>query len=174
MALAVGTSVIAGVAALFGALSRSGDLLQSTVNAVDQERSSLRLLRELAFRSGTGGTPAERFRGSATEASFVSWCESAFGWLEPCAVTVRIGARAAGRDGATPESFVGIITRSASFPERAENVAIEIPAWQLRYLVTAREGGVWTSEWVPSVVPPLALAVLTDTDTLLLRVGIRR
>jgi hypothetical protein len=45
---------------------------------------------------------------------------------------------------------------------------------RLLYLADASAGGFWLARWGAAVAAPVAVAVLTDSDTLLLRIGERR
>lgn len=43
----------------------------------------------------------------------------------------------------------------------------------LRYLVDPAHGGAWLPSWMQPVTTPLALGVILDADTLILRIGER-
>ena len=111
------------------------------------------LFENLEFRSST--SPAL----SGTESSVVlaTWCDGVDGWLVPCS------ARIAFERG----------TRSVALNIEVSNHRIE---WrraghgELRYLVDPAHGGTWTTTW-NNRVPPKAVAIIIDQDTLMLGVG---
>ena len=156
-ALVIGGIAVTAAAGLFNALSTQAEAVRALGVENDTRANGERLIRglfeNLEFRSST--SPAL----SGTESSVVlsTWCDGVDGWLVPCS------ARIAFERG----------TRSVALNIEVPNHRTE---WrrgghgELRYLVDPAHGGTWTTTWT-NRVPPKAVAIIIDRDTLMVGVG---
>lgn len=162
VALLVSAIIVLGARTL---LEQLGDSAQRTVAAAtlaDRAANGDQLLRDLAARLDMGGGDAARFSGDPTTTSFRSWCDSPSGWQERCAVTLVVRA---GRGGS---ALVGILTPGDSVTLLDRGTPIE-----LRYLGDPGSGGAWFSSWGAGITAPVALAVISGADTMIVRIGDR-
>jgi len=148
--------VLEGLAAYAGRAatqSRHGDAV------ANGERLARRIVRQLALREDSDVS----FDGRAHDARFVSWCDAAGGWQEPCDVRLAVVRRADG---------VGVIMYLSTGDSLI--VRAKAAAGRLIYLASAEDAGSWRDAWAESMTTPLAVGVIADADTVLLRIGERR
>lgn len=163
VALALSGLVIAGARGVLEGLasyadraatqSRQGDAL------ANGERLARRIVRQVSLRAESHVS----FDGSEHEARFGSWCDVAGGWREPCDVRVGVARLSGGANVvmhlSTGDSLI---------------VRVGATTGRLVYLASAEDGGRWRGTWTESMTTPLAIGVISGTDTLLLRIGERR
>lgn len=162
VALLVSAVVVLGARTL---LEQLGDSAQRTVAAArlaDRTANGDRMLRDLAGRLDMGGEGTARFSGEPTTTSFRSWCDRPSGWQERCAVTLVV------REARGRSLLVGILAPGDSVILLDRGTPIE-----LRYLIDQRSGGRWFSNWGAGITAPLALAVISGSDTMIVRIGDR-
>jgi prepilin-type N-terminal cleavage/methylation domain-containing protein len=162
VALVVSAIVVLGARML---LEQLGDSALRTVTAAtraDREANGERLLRDLAGRLEVGTDQTVRFSGEPNTASFGSWCDVPSGWQERCTVTLVAGAQ--GDHSSLIASF--------SAGDRVTLLVREQPI-ELRYLDDPRGGGRWFMSWGAGITAPLAFAVISGADTMIVRIGDR-
>jgi prepilin-type N-terminal cleavage/methylation domain-containing protein len=158
VALALSAIVVLGARELLDGMTGQTTGIVRAARTADSlanvDLSVHRIVANLALAQGD----APSFDGDERSARFESWCMTAGGWQERCAVQLV----------ADPDSVEGVrLLGSATGP-------IVIGAGQrsvLRYLAEVGGGGHWVTRWQSSITPPLAIGVLTGTDTMVLRIG---
>jgi prepilin-type N-terminal cleavage/methylation domain-containing protein len=162
VALSLSAMLLLGARALFEQLGGHAEAMVEAAAAADHDANGDAVVRSLVGAAETSPDPARPFDGTADGARFHSWCESPAGWLERCHVTlgfVHAGEApvlAVATDGGAP------IALRRGFREG-----------RLIYLRDAANGGAWTRGWSSTVQPPLAVGVVIDGDTAILRIGER-
>lgn len=156
-ALVIGGIAVTAAAALFNALATQAETVRVLGRENDIRANGERLLRglfeNLEFRSST----APALSGSESSVSLATWCDGVDGWLVPCSAQIAFERG----------------TRSVALTIEVADRRIE---WRrgghgaLRYLVDAAHGGTWATHWTTRV-PPKAVAIIIDQDTLMLGVG---
>jgi prepilin-type N-terminal cleavage/methylation domain-containing protein len=161
VALVIGGITLSGATALYLGLSSRADAIRATSLAVSHDANAERLLRRLAVNA-EGRREAPGVRGDSAAVTLDTWCETPFGWSEPC--RVRLAFRDQGRfrrlalqraDSTSTASLDEVVLRDS------------LSSGRFTYLVDASDGGSWSETWMEEVPPP-AFAVVMETDTLLL------
>ena len=158
VALALSAVVVLGTRELLeGMMGQTSSIVRRTRAADSLANLDLtvhRIIENLALVQGD----APSFDGDERSARFESWCMIAGGWQERCAVELV----------ADPDSPSGLrLLRPAAAPI----VIGSGTRSTLRYLADVGGGGHWVMRWQSSITPPLAIGVLTGTDTMVLRIG---
>lgn len=162
IALAIAGSVVMTARMLLEQLADDAERLVAHASETDSDANADRLLRELVLRLEVGTDSARRFAGDERAARFTSWCEVPRGWQERCTVTLALDFE--GRD---PVLAASLSTGELLVLQRGFRSA------SLRYLGDAARGGTWFRSWGESITAPLAIGVVLDADTLILRIGER-
>jgi prepilin-type N-terminal cleavage/methylation domain-containing protein len=162
VALSIGAVVLAGARTLLEGLADHATATVRAARSADTAGNAERLVRQVVSNVALAPELQPTFTGTASEATFGSWCPAAWGGLESCRARLAIRM-----DGAAPAVVLSLST--------GEEVALAhgAPA-RLRYLADAGNGGRWYAQWNDLLTPPLAVGVLAGADTLLLRIGERR
>lgn len=157
------------VAALMMLVTRAvveavGDGMRRTATAavvLDRDANADLLLRTLLGSALAFDSDSAAFVGNRRIAAFRSWCPTSGGWRERCSVAVVVELASQQRALAL---YLGA---------DGERIALRrgFEAASLIYLSSAANGGRWVDEWAESRLP-LAIGVVIDHDTSLLRVGI--
>lgn len=158
VALAISGIILAGSAALVGALADATAQVQETAERMAAPTNAERTLLELAANLVPTEGAEVALTGSGSAVAFDSRCPRPGGWLAPCPVVLAIdsgGIRVArgGRE--------AIVLPLRDRPSR------------FLYLVNAAGGGTWAARW-ESVVPPLAIGVQMDDGMLVFPIGVQR
>jgi prepilin-type N-terminal cleavage/methylation domain-containing protein len=120
-------------------------------------------VRQIDVSPGHGPTSSPRsFVGDGIESKFTSWCVAPGGWERECDVSLRAVADS-NRIGVVALSSTG---DSATLLVRDSTVA-------LRYLIDAADGGRWVNSWPQGPTVPLAIGIVSRSDTIVFRVGAR-
>lgn len=162
VALVVSAIVVLGARMLLEQLGESAHRTIVAATRADRAANGERLLRDLAERLEVGTTDATRFSGEPATASFSSWCDVPSGWQERCAVTL-VATNEGGR-----ASLAARLDRGDAITLFVRDAPIE-----LRYLDDPRAGGRWFTSWGAGITAPLAIAVISGADTLIVRIGDR-
>ncbi len=103
-----------------------------------------------------------RFEGQPEGARFHSWCEVPDGWLERCEVSLGL---------IEVEGAPVLALRMGD----GDPVALRrgFAAGEILYLRSAGGGGEWVKRWGASITAPIALGVVLDGDTAIVRIGER-
>ena len=161
VALLVSAVVVLGVRVL---LEQLGDSTSRTVRGAahgDRDANGEQLMRDLVRRLEVGTPDAAHFAGEPDSASFSSWCDVPAGWQERCTVVIRTEPTPSGMT--LSVSAAGIGKQHIGAGSLVE----------LRYLDDAAAGGRWFRSWGAGITAPLAIGLLTDRDTTILRIGER-
>ena len=162
VALSLSAMLLLGARALFEQLGGHAEALVEAAAAADGEANGDALVRARVGAAEASPEPARPFDGTADGARFHSLCESPAGWMERCHVT--LGFIHAGQ-----APVLAVAT------DGGDPVAIRrgFREGRLIYLRDAGGGGAWTRGWSSTVQPPLAVGVVIDGDTSILRIGER-
>lgn len=160
VALTVGGMAVAVAAALLTGLGDRATELAAAARRVDRDANAEQLLRALTANLQPGSDSAGPFRGDSRSAAFRSWCDAPSGWLERCAVRLSLAPEARG---------LSLILRLAGSDTTVVRMRSGIGVGRLRYLLDAANGGQWADRW-SDLVPPTAIEVIADRDTLFLTV----
>lgn len=170
VALAVSGLVLLAARGLLDALADGADRVTAHASVADRNANGERLVRGLLARAEAGTSNARTFAGDARAVRFSSWCDVPSGWLERCHAAIvidhdEVAARTADRSALL---VVAVLSTGEIVPLRRG-----LGAAELLYLSDARDGGHWLRGWGASVTAPLAVGVVMDGDTLVLRIGER-
>lgn len=163
VALSIGALVVMGTRALIEGLHAHTVRLLSVSNSSNAAANAEHVLRTLVGNLALASTDASSFEGDAREARFTSWCDVPEGWQELCAVHLSV------------EGETGHVRLLATL-STGERLTVRDSAdtATLLYLGSSADGGHWFVKWTHSLMPPLAIGLISDGDTLLARVGERR
>lgn len=161
VAISISTFVIVAARLLLENLAAGTDRIVRSTREIDRDANGERLLRSLVGQIEVG-VQKETFGGDERSAEFTSWCRVARGWVERCRITLSI------QSSDSAPSLVAMLPNGVHVVlRRAKN------AMNLRYLVDAREGGTWFVKWGDGLLAPRAIGVLSDSDTVIVRIGER-
>jgi prepilin-type N-terminal cleavage/methylation domain-containing protein len=161
VALTIGAMAVLGAAVLLSALGDRAAALHERARKMDFEGNAERTLREVAASLEVRASLRPSFVGDASSATFYAWCAIPAGWLSRC--TVRLAFE---RDSAGSAWILRLVRGDTTVIPVRTGVAAGV----LRYLVDPRAGGQWAEQW-STLVPPAAVALVADGDTLLVRLG---
>lgn len=158
------TVALLGVVALLasaslGATTQAASTARLRASRLDAaaipERELRRLLRSALLPTDSGG-----LRGTSRAMAWSSWCDVPAGWQERCVVRLVLTLDSAG-----PRA-----TLSVPHLATPGELALRGPG-RLRYLVARGGKGEWADAWTSPYALPLAVALETDSETLVVRVG---
>ena len=162
VALVVSGMVLLGVRALFENLSAAQRRIVTREVRANAAANGMRLLRALVGRLDVGNPQSVPFTGTPDSSRFSSWCEVPGGWLERCTVMLAF------------DTSGSLHTLVARFDGASRLVLVRgFRTGTIRYLSDPAGGGHWLSEWGTGITAPLAIGVILDRDTLIVRVGER-
>ena len=161
VAMLLASMVVLGARALADALVLQATETSTSMQRIDRDVNAERFLRGVVGRLERGDSLTGRFTGGPDSVAFSSWCDTAHGWQERCRIRI-----VAVRQRAAASLVVRLSTGEVLLLRSARSVS-------LRYLTDATNGGSWTDSWTDMVHLPPAIGVLSDRDTLILRVGDR-
>ena len=160
VALVIGGMAVASAAALLHGLGNRAQAIGLAATRADGDANGERLLRALVTNIDLTSDTTKSFAGTASSATFPAWCDTPAGWLTPCVVRLAFERR----EGA---SVLGVELRSAD--SSSIEVRRAFQRGRFRYLVEIDRRRSWVDRW-SKPVPPTAVAVIIDGDTLLLPV----
>ena len=156
--------VMVGARTMLGQVADDADRIGAAAAQADREGNADALLRTITGRLEVSANPdAEvRFEGEPQGARFQSWCEVPDGWLERCQASLGIidleGAKVLALRLSTGE----LVPLRRGFTQG-----------EILYLRDAADGGAWVRSWGASITAPLALGIVVDGDTTIIRIGER-
>lgn len=159
VALTIGATVVLGARALLEGVGDHASRSLAEAREADREANAEYAARSMVARLRLAD-PEPSLVGERREARFASWCDTPHEWLEPCLVRVAVESN----------GDSGQVVMALSVGERLV-VRRGVGDWQLRYLASAAAGGEWHSRWAALADAPLAVAVVSERDTMLLRIG---
>ncbi len=162
VALALGGLILLGARTILSELGDHARRLALESARSDRDANGERLLRSLAGQLEIGSADAAGFSGNEQLAKFTSWCDAPAGWQERCQVEIAI------------DSEGGKKALVARLPQRQTVVLRRgFRNGVLRYLNSSAENGQWFRIWGAGITAPLAIGVVLDRDTIIVRIGDR-
>jgi prepilin-type N-terminal cleavage/methylation domain-containing protein len=163
VAITLSGIVLLGARALWESLAGSVDRLRTQAAADARAANGERLLRSLVGRLEVGADRSREFSGDDRETRFTTWCDMPAGWQERCEVVI----------GMEPDSMSGL--RVVARLSTGEVITLQrgFTTGLLRYLNDPVGRGVWFRTWSRGLTAPLAIGVITDGDTAIVRIGER-
>lgn len=162
VALVISGIALVCISALLTQIADGADRITAAARAADRDANGERLLRTLLHRLEVGTDAGARFEGSEAVARFTTWCDMPAGWLERCRAAIVVDT-VKGAPALTVVLSTGeVIAVRAGFEAGA-----------LRYIADPSGGGTWFRIWGIGITAPLAIGVILDADTLILRIGER-
>ncbi len=162
VALAIAGGVVMSARLALEALADNAHAVVEHATVSDTEANAERLLRRLISTLEVGTDDASRFAGDERTVRFTSWCDVPNGWQERCTVTLAID-----QEGTEPLLAASLSTGELFVMRRGFEAA------SLRYLGDAGGGGRWFRSWGEGITAPLAIGIVLDADTVILRIGER-
>lgn len=162
VALVVSGIVLLGARAMLEVTADSASGISAAAAAVDRDANAERVLRALVERIEIGTVDGTSFGGDSATARFASWCDVPAGWLERCAVTLTIERDSTGG---------ALVARTSVGDEYRLRSGFR--QGTLRYLDSPNAGGVWIHSWGAGITAPMAVGIILDHDTLIVRIGER-
>jgi prepilin-type N-terminal cleavage/methylation domain-containing protein len=163
VAITLSGIVLLGARALWESLASSVDRLRTSATADARDANGERLLRSLVGRLEVGTDQSHEFAGDEQHMRFTTWCDMPAGWQERCDAVIGIEPDSGGQFALVARLSTGeIIPVERGF---ARGV--------LRYLNDPVGRGVWFRIWGHGITAPLAIGVITDRDTTIVRIGER-
>lgn len=164
VALVIGAMVLLGARDVLVQLAATAHTVQRRGRDADRTANRERVLRELLANVEVGTSDAQPFAGTADSAMFSSWCAVPAGWLRRCAVVLALALRDSGQD-----------QRHRALVARVDGRRIDLGGamthGRLLYLASAGNGGQWFDRWSGGVSAPLAIGIIEDDDTVIVRIG---
>lgn len=162
VALLVSGVVVLGARMMLEQLGDEATRILRYAAHTDRDANAERQLRALTRRLEIATTASSEFGGDEQSAHFSSWCDVPGGWQERCAVTLAVDVQS--------EKHM-LVARLSTGEELIVRDRFE--RCELRYLKDASVGGTWFRSWGTGISAPIAIGVIVDRDTLILRIGER-
>jgi prepilin-type N-terminal cleavage/methylation domain-containing protein len=161
VALVVGAMAVAAAAALLAGLANRAAAVEQAAARRDRDANAERLLRSLLSNLQLAAdTTSRTLAGDGQSVRFQTWCHTPAGWLGPCTARLRFARDSGGGS---------LMLELTSVESQMMELKRGFQSGALRYLLDPAQGGQWTDRW-SHVVPPAAVAVIVDRDTLMLAV----
>jgi prepilin-type N-terminal cleavage/methylation domain-containing protein len=160
IALSIGASLMMGAHVMMSGVIDSAARIGQGSREEDRDANGERILRAAFARLQVGAIGDRKFEGDPLAARFDSWCDVPQGWQERCDLQLAID---------TTKSVLTL--RDSAGRVLAERGGFA--SAELSYLSDPHDGGTWYRVWGASVVAPIAIRVILDGDTTILRVGDR-
>jgi prepilin-type N-terminal cleavage/methylation domain-containing protein len=161
VALALAGVLLLGLLLFVDRASGAGIVLARNAARVDSEANGDRLLRALVARAQPSADSLRMFVGEPDRASFDTWCDRPAGWLERCRVTLMLVQHQ------ERTVIVAMLSTGETHPVRTLR-----GRGVIRYFGRgADDQAGWLTVWGRSIRLPVALGVVTERDTVVLRTG---
>jgi prepilin-type N-terminal cleavage/methylation domain-containing protein len=163
VAITISGIVLLGARALWESLAESVDRLRDQVMVAERDANAERLLRSIVGRIEVGTEQSHEFAGDEQHATFTTWCTMPAGWQERCDAALAIESDSA--------KSLQLVARLAT----GEVIVLQrgFSTGALRYLNDPIGGGIWFRIWGHGITAPLAIGIITDGDTAIVRIGDR-
>lgn len=162
IALLVSGLVLLGARLLLEGMADESERSVAAATRATAEANADRVLRDLVGQLEVGTDSATEFGGDERVVRFASWCAVPSGWEERCRVTLAVDSLDGRPVLAALLSTGEVLVLRSGFRDG-----------QLCYLTSAAEGGHWLRGWGMGITAPLAIGVVLDGDTTILRIGER-
>ena len=162
VALAVGGVAILGARSILATLADHADSIALVAAETDRIANGERMLRAIVGRLDISADSAA-FAGDEHQMRFTSWCEVPSGWQERCKVTLAVIPSATSSD----TEVVAVVLSTG------EVIALlaRPPPMRFRYLLDPGHGGRWLERWGAGITAPVAVGIVNESDTLIVRIG---
>jgi len=162
--------VLLGARMMFDGLAGAAHRTMLAAREADRVANADHLTRMLFARLEIGLVGDTTFGGDPRSVHFSTWCQTPFGWLERCHALIALEVY---RD-------TNLLVAHLAPSEPRGNVGVGrlilargFRSGALRYLNDPRAGGRWFVTWGDGIVAPLAVGVMLDGDTAIMRIGER-
>jgi prepilin-type N-terminal cleavage/methylation domain-containing protein len=162
VALVVSSIILLGARAILGAMSDNAQTILVETRIADESANAERSLRLVVRQLDIADGPGTEFAGDSTRAAFSSWCDAPRGTLDRCAIKLSVEGDKNGKK----LLLAGLSGGTIVIRSGVHNIA-------LRYLDSATLGGHWIETWAKGITAPLAIEIIVEADTLIVRVGVR-
>lgn len=167
VAVMIAATLLVSADMVFEQLADSRDKDASAAMARDETQNAgalvQRWVRQIDISPEAGPTHgSHNFGGDSAQMRFTSWCISAGGWERECDVSLR----------AVLDSSGAALLAESSSGDSAR-VRLRDSTVALRYLMDANNGGHWVNSWPIGPTVPIAIGVVSRSDTVVYRVGAR-
>jgi hypothetical protein len=161
IALIISGMLLLSARVMIEELADGADRITTRAQDADHSANAERQLRELVGRTHSSTIVRNAIAGDATRARIATTCDVPAGWQEDCEATIAVRSQG-GQNMLTLSAQGGAVTIRSGFG-----------TGKLLYLADPRSGGSWLSNWTSAITTPVALGVVVDADTLILRIGER-
>ncbi len=166
VAVIIAATLLLSADAVFEQLASSRDGTARSTGVRDEKQNADALIRgwvrQIDISPVGGSSQPHVFVGDAGETRFTSWCVAAGGWERECSVSLRTTADSSG---------VGVVAVSATGD--SARIQMRDSTIALRYLIDAKDGGHWVDRWPSGPTVPIAIGIVSPSDTIVYRVGAR-
>jgi prepilin-type N-terminal cleavage/methylation domain-containing protein len=162
VALAISGAVLLGARVMLEQVADGAGRIAAGAAGADRDANAERTLRDLVSRIEVSPDEGRQVVGDARGVSFSTWCDMPAGWQERCTAT--LGMLRPGGANVLALAVPGL---------EVQPVRRGFEQGTLLYLSAAGGGGAWVRSWSSTLASPLAIGVVMDGDTLILRIGER-
>lgn len=165
VAITLGSLVLLGARMMFVTLAEHAAAVERFAAALDRSANAERQLRAVLGQIELGVDEVSWFRGTDSTMHFTTWCEVPGGWTERCRASLAVDPEA--------EAVTLRIELPTGDASEARLEGEFSSTKSFRYLQDAGNGGHWLPTWDRAMASPLAVGLVTDRDTLIIRIGER-
>lgn len=162
VALALSGLVLLGARGVLVSVASGAEAVSRASTNMNRHANAIGMLRGVLGNLEVGTETAGSFVGAADSIRFTSWCDVPGGWQERCDVRLTIGRVA--RTSAL---------RLQVARDRPIVLRSDFSRGAFIYLADPSAGGTWLRRWGESTTAPIAIGVVLDGDTTLVRIGKR-
>lgn len=162
VALAVAALVLVAARSILESVADGADRLVDAAADADRVGNADRFLRSLVGQIESATIVPGAVAGDDRRVRIETWCDVPAGWKERCRVELSFAPSDSG------EALV-----ASGIPGGPRVLRTGFRFGSLRYLVDPAHGGAWVPRWSQQVTMPLAIGVILDADTVILRIGER-
>ncbi len=162
VAISLSALVMLGARLLLDGLGEDAHRIANHARTADRDANAEHVLRSLFARLELGTDAAGYFSGDERVTRFTTWCDRPPGWLERCRAAVAFDSSGG------QLALVAVVSTGEITPLRTG-----FRSGTLRYLTDASNGGSWFRSWGAGITAPLAVGVIIDGDTTIVRIGER-
>jgi prepilin-type N-terminal cleavage/methylation domain-containing protein len=162
LALAISITVILVARAMVEQLNVADRRLDLATRAESRARNRSLMLARAFDRLEVGTDTLRTFAGDVGTMTFTSWCDTAGGWLERCRMRLAIDTTSGSGRLLLQSSLGDSVVLRGNFIDGS-----------FRYIDDAESARAWVWRWGPGVNAPTMIAIISDRDTILYRIGPR-
>lgn len=161
VALLIGAVAITAGAMLFAGLDDRAAAIERGGRVADHAGNGEGLVRSLMADLDVGGAATAPLTGSGRDVRFRTWCQDTRGWLDRCTAHLEL------RGGTgTSSLWLSLTSRETTVIDLRDDVH----RGAMLYLRDVAGRGTWSTTWT-TLVPPHAVLIITDDDSLFLPVA---